>query len=500
MKIVQKSSFVTMLLVSISSLLMGCSGLGKSNASLSTPSRVFAITQYGAIGDGKILNTQAFASAIDACAAAGGGRVEVPAGTFLTGPIVLKSHIDLHVDAGAVVLFSTRFEDYPLVPSNYEGWDAIVCQSPISGDNLEDVSITGPGAFDGQGDHWRPLKKSKISAEHWNEMVKSGGVVNAAGTSWYPSPESRDGEAALKKLRESHKSMNPADYVQFRQLLRPCLLLLSNCSDVTLDGATFRNSPNWNLHVLFCDRVRVQNLNIYNPDYAQNGDGIDMDSCSNVWMHDCKINAGDDGICLKSGKDEEGRRRARPTENILIENCTVGYAHGGFVIGSEMSGGVRNVTCRHCTFNGTLTGLRFKSARGRGGTVENIHVSDIKMNNIVDAAITFDMYYMHAPSATEPTSQPVSDGTPIFRNFDISNIQCQGAASAIVFRGLPEMPLSNVVLNHVQISADHGVSMHDAADITLRDVKVTCRHAPAEAAMNVSDLKTEGFTCELEKK
>ena len=469
-------------------------GNGASSFAATTAAAEFDITHYGAVGDGKTLNTQAFAAAINACATAGGGRVTIPAGTYLTGPIVLKSHIDLHVDAGAVVLFITRFEDYPLVRSNYEGWDTYMCQSPLSGDHVEDISITGPGAFDAQGDRWRPLKKTKCSIEHWNDMVKSGGVVNKDGTFWYPSPEARDGEPALKVLRESHKLSNPADFLRFRQLLRPCLLMLSNCTDITLDGATFKNSPNWNLHLLLCDRVKVQHLNIWNPDYAQNGDGIDMDACRNVQMSDCTVYAGDDGICLKSGKDEEGRRRGMPTENITIDNCTVGYAHGGFVIGSEMSGGVRNVTCTHCTFIGTQTGLRFKSTRGRGGVVENIHVSDIKMTNITEAAITFDMFYTHS----SPTTQPITDGTPIFRNFQISNVECQGAGSAILFRGLPEMPIGKIDMDHVHITADHGVSITDAADITLRDVKVECTASPALIMQNVSSLITDGFTCQLQ--
>jgi polygalacturonase len=469
---------------------------GQSTTPAANPAAAdFDVLNYGAVADGKTLNTDAFRAAIQACAAAGGGRVVVPKGTFYTGPIVLMSHVDLHVDAGALVLFSNKFSDYPLIPVNYEGHDTIRCQSPISGDHLDHVSITGQGTFDAQGDFWRPLKRSKTTQKHWDEMVGSGGVVKADGTTWFPSEAARDGDGKMKKSSNSSKPLDPADYASSHELLRPCLLLLSNCTYVTLDGPTFENSPNWNLHPLLCDHLIVRNLTIFNPEYAQNGDGIDIDSCRDVQMSHCDINAGDDGICLKSGRDEEGRRRGRPTEDVTIDNCTVGYAHGGFVIGSEMSGGVRNVAVSHCTFNGTQTGLRFKSSRGRGGVVENIRISDITMTDILGAAITFDMYY--SAKGGPATSQPVNDGTPIFRQFQISNVTCKGAKSAIFMRGLPEMPLSQISLENVQISAGEGVSITDANDITLRHVKVDCQTKPPSKMTHVTGLITDDFISEI---
>ena len=453
------------------------------------PLRDFGITGYGAIGDGKTMNTDAFKAAIQACADAGGGRVVVPKGTFLTGPIQLQSHIELHVDDGAVVLFSKKFEDYPLAVVNYEGLDTVACRSPIWGDKLEDISITGKGTFDAQGDVWRQLKKNKVSPEYWENLVSSGGVVTDDGSTWYPSLIARDGGPDLKALRQSDHALDPAAYGKFRELLRPTLMFISNSKHVLLDGPTFKNSPNWNLHLMLCDDLTVQNVNIYNPGYAQNGDGIDLDSCSNVVLKDSNINAGDDGICLKSGRDEEGRKRGRPTENVTIDHCTVGEAHGGFVIGSEMSGGVRNVTVTNCTFKGTDNGLRFKSVRGRGGVVENIKVSNINMSNIPGDAITFDMYYMVKGGGKEPTSEPVTDATPIFKNFQIDGITCKGAKKAILIRGLPEMPIEGITLKNVNISADTGISVIDAKNITFENVVVESKDRGAIEKRNVQNFK-----------
>jgi len=232
----------------------------------------------------------------------------------------------------------------------------------------------------------------------------------------------------LQRLREGASkpggdAARVEDYAKFKELLRPPLVLLTECRNVVLDGPTFRNSPNWNVNLNLCENVSLHNLNIYNPAYAQNGDGIDLGSCRNVIVDGCTVDVGDDAICLKSGRDEEGRRRGRPTENVTVRNCTVLHGHGGVVIGSEMSGGVRNVAVTNCVFRDTDTGLRFKTTRGRGGVVENIEISNIAMSNIAGEAITFDMFY----AVKDPRPEPVSERTPVFRQFLIRNVTCDGA-------------------------------------------------------------------------
>ena len=408
--------------------------------------RVVKITDDGAVGDGKTVNTAAIQKAIDDCAAAGGGRVEIPAGTFLTGPFDLRSNIDLHLDAGSELLFSRDFNDYPLVYATFMGKDTVQCRSPITGKNLHDVSITGPGIIDGQGDAWRPLKKSKVTDDQWSQVLKSGGAVDEKEGIWYPTQEAMDAQEPLAALRESDKAPDIEDYRKFRDALRPDMVALEL--------------------------------------WAQNGDGIGFESCQFVLMENSTVYAGDDNIVLKSGKDAEGRRKHQPTENVVIRHCTTGWGHGGFVLGSEMSGDIRDIHIDDCICNGTDVGLRFKSVRGRGGVVEDVHVSHIKMTDIHGPAISFDMYY----EQPYPTPEPLSERTPCFRNFELSDITCDGATQPILIRGLPELPISDIRMEHMKLTAATGASLSEAADVTLRDVHIHAAKGPAFAAANVTGL------------
>jgi polygalacturonase len=452
------------------------------------PARVFNVQQYGAVPDGKTLDTDAIAKAIATCSAAGGGRVEFPAGTYLTGPIKLASNLDLHVDYGALVLFSRNHEDYPLILTHYEGLPAIRCQSPLFGENLQNISITGNGVFDGQGETWRPAKESKLPDEAWSELKAQGGYVDDSGT-WWPSKGAFDGMTAVPRLQANAQSQ-ASDYQPYRDFLRPTLVEISECKNVKLDGPTFRNSPAWNLHILLSDNVTVRNVTSFNPWWAQNGDGMDLDSCRHVLVENSTFNVGDDGICLKSGKDEEGRKLGRPTEDVRIIHDTVYRGHGGVVIGSEMSGGVRNVDAENCYFDGTDIGLRFKSTRGRGGVVEDITANNIDMKDIAGPAISFDMFYM----VRNPQPEPVSERTPRFQSFTIKNINCEGAQSAMLIRGLPEMPVEGITLQNVKIAAKTGVDLVDAKDITLDNVQVAAASGPWLTQKDVSNLKTEQET------
>jgi DNA sulfur modification protein DndE len=454
--------------------------------------RSWSVTDFGGVGDGKAMNTDAFRKTIEACANAGGGRVLVPAGTYLTGPIELKSGVDLHVAAGATIQFSHNLDDFPLVASEYEGRGTVQARSPIWGEKLRDVSITGAGTIDGAGEAWRPLKKSKVTPEHWERVTKGGGVVEPDGKTWWPSRAAMEGQRELQRLREGDSRPGAAaprveEYAKFKELLRPQMVLLTECRNVVLDGPTFRNSPNWNINLNLCENVRLRNLSIYNPAYAQNGDGMDLGSCRNVLVEDCTVDVGDDAICLKSGRDEEGRRRGKPTENVTVRNCTVLHGHGGVVIGSEMSGGVRNVSVINCVFKGTDTGLRFKTTRGRGGVVENVEVSNVAMSDIAGEAITFDMFY----AVKDPRPEPVSERTPVFRQFYIRNVTCDGAKQAMAVRGLPELPIEGLTFERVRITADEGAMFVDARDVVLRDVQIRSRQSPPLQFQNVRNLTTE---------
>ncbi|MBS1655112.1 MAG: glycoside hydrolase family 28 protein, partial [Bacteroidetes bacterium] len=443
-------------------------------------SAIFNIKNFGAKDDGLTLNTKAINDAISACNKKGGGKVLIPAGFWLTGPIVLQSNVELHLEKGALLQFTKDFDQYRMVKANWEGLPQMRNQSPISATNAVNIGITGSGVIDGNGDAWRMVKKDKLTESQWDKLVKSGGIVGEDKKTWYPSAKSKKG-SELKNPGVISPEKDEAFYNSIKDFLRPNLLLLSNCKNILLEGVTFQNSPAWCLHPLMCENLTVRNVYAKNPWYAQNGDGIDIESCKNVLVESSTFDVGDDGICVKSGRDAEGRKRGMPTENLVVRNCIVYHAHGGFVIGSEMSGGAKNIYVSNCTFIGTDVGLRFKTTRGRGGVVEKIYVNNINMKDIAGEAILFDMYYMAkdpVPLAGEKRELPkvefktVDESTPQFRNFRISNIVCDGAAKAVFFRGLPEMHVKDVVLENMILQADKGIDIQESSDITLRNVKV----------------------------
>lgn len=466
----------------------------------SFPADTFNILSYGAKGDGIRLNTQSIHDAIQACHDKGGGVVLIPGGLWLTGPIVLQSHVNLHVTRGAILLFSDDFNQYPLVESNYEGRRAFRCQSPITGSDLENIAITGRGVIDGSGDAWRMVKKGKMTASQWDKLAASGGIVSKDGNTWYPSEKSLRG-SLTKEAGVAANGKTATDMDSIKDFLRPNLLSIFRCKKVLLEGVTFQNSPAWCLHPLLCEDLTVRDIYAKNPWYAQNGDGIDVESCRHVVIEGSTFDVGDDGICMKSGRDEEGRKRNAPTEDVLIRNCVVYHAHGGFVIGSEMSGGVRHIDVHDCSFIGTDVGLRFKTTRGRGGMVNDIRVSRINMRNIAGDAILFDMYYAAqdpVPLAGEKrkappvVTYPVTDGTPQFRDFHISDIYCNGAQRAIFVRGLPEMSIRDITLDSIVIKAKSGMVCEQGDSIRLQNV--TLLTDQGDPVISLKDCKHMRFS------
>jgi len=443
----------------------------------------FFITKFGAKADGVTLNTKAINDAIDACNKKGGGVVVIPSGLWMTGPVVLKSNVNLHLQKGSLLLFTKDFDQYPLVQGNWEGIPQMRNQSPLSATNANNIGITGYGVIDGNGDAWRQVRKDKLTESQWKKLVSSGGVVSEDGKSWYPS-EKWLKASKMKNPGEITPDKTPEFYNSIKDFLRPNLLVFSQCKKVLLEGVTFQNSPAWCLHPLMCEDLTVRYVTVINPWYAQNGDGIDVESCKNVLIESSSFTCGDDGLCMKSGRDEAGRKRGMPVENVIIRDCKVYQAHGGFVIGSEMSGGARNIWVSNCTFMGTDVGLRFKTTRGRGGIVENIHVDNIQMKDIAGDAILFDMYYM----AQDPVAMagekrelpkvqtlPVTDATPQFRNFIVKNVVCNGASKGIFIRGIPEMHVKDVVLENITLQADKGIDCQEASGITFKNVVMLSR-------------------------
>ncbi len=455
------------------------------------PEHSLSLTDSGGVGDGNTLNTKAFARAIETLSSKGGGTVIVPFGVWLTGPIELQSNIRLHLEKGALILFTPDKDAYPLISTIFEGLATMRCQSPISGRNLTNIAITGEGAINGSGDAWRPLKKSKVTESHWKKVVASGGVLKTPDY-WFPSESSLKGEMLSdQNLNVPRKAMTEAEWMEVRDFLRPVMVSLVECKNVFLQGVLFENSPSWNIHPLMCENVIIDGVFVRNPSYSQNGDGIDLESCTNSIIVNSVLDVGDDAICIKSGKDEEGRRRGRPTTNVIVDNCRVFKGHGGFVVGSEMSGGVKNISVTNCSFIGTNIGLRFKSTRGRGGVVENIYVRNVSMYDIVNEAFLFDLYYMGANSET--SAPPVDETTPVFRNIFVRDIVANGASKAMFFNGLPEMNIQNIVVENSSFIAQQGAQLSESTGIRFSNVLISPENGPALKLNNVKNFKSDGI-------
>ena len=446
------------------------------------PDYTVNLKKFGAVGDGVTLNTKAFEKAIAALTKKGGGHLVVPQGVWFTGPIVLKSNIDLHLEVGAVIQFSGDEALYPVIKTSFEGLDTRRCQSPLSANGAENISITGRGVIDGNGQCWRPVKRGKVTDGQWKEVLARPGGVESKKGYWVPNQAYADAEKSANM--NVPKASTDEEWNRIKRFLRPVMVSLVNCKNVLLQGVIFQNSPAWNLHPLMCENIILDDVLARNPSYAQNGDALDLESCRNALIVNSKFDAGDDGICIKSGKDKDGRLRGRPCENVVVDGCTVFAGHGGFVVGSEMSGGVRNILVSNCQFLGTDVGLRFKSTRGRGGIVENIFIDGISMTDIKTDAITFNMYYggksvaemlADGDKPDNVTKQPVTEETPIFRNIDIKNVTCNDAGRAMEFNGLPEMPINGIRLQNIQIQAKADAVFNNCQNIKQRNVHIAVR-------------------------
>lgn len=461
------------------------------------------IVQFGAKTDLFTINTNSINNAIIAMNKKGGGVVLIPSGTWVSGPIVLKSNVNLHIAKNALVIFTPDFSQYPLVESSFEGVDAARCKSPISAENQTNIALTGEGIFDGNGFYWRPLKKEKLSESEWKKhLAKFGGALTEDKKTWYPSKAAAEA-AAKKDIGKLINGKKLADFESIRDFLRPHMVRIANCKRVLIEKITLENSPFWTTHILLSEDISINGLIVKNPWYGANTDAIDFESCKNVLMENCVFDTGDDGITIKSGRDEEGRKRGVPTENVVVNNCTVYHAHGGFVVGSEMSGGAKNLYVSNCTFIGTDIGLRFKTTRGRGGVVENVYVKNIQMKDIIGEAILFDMYYaaqdpivLEGEKREPPKVEilPVTEGTPVFRNFYMDNINCDGASKAVFVRGIPEMPIKNIQLNKLSIKADKGIDIQEAQDVSITNSTIISKDVnPVAYILNSKNIQLENL-------
>jgi len=480
-----KTTIFTALMLTVSSLIYGQTAKTKTFSWNNLPvinkpvfkKDTFNIVKYRAVADGIYLNTDAINNAISDCSKKGGGVVLIPAGLWLSGPIYLKSGVNLHLKQGAFLVFTTDKSKYKIVEGDYEGKSAARNESPINGKNLQNIAITGKGIIDANGDVWRAVSQAKLTASQWKDKLSSGGVLSDDNKTWFPSEQ-------FKEAQQKGKSMllqpgtDLSAFADMKDFLRPNLLVLKNCKKVLIEGVTFQNSPAWCLHPLMCEDLTISGITVKNPHYAQNGDGIDIESCTRFVVENSVLDVGDDAICIKSGKDEEGRKRGIPSAQGIIRGNTVYSGHGAVVIGSEMSGGANNIFIENCTFMGTDKGLRFKSTRGRGGIVEHIYARNLTMKDILQEAIFFDMFYFvkFATDGVRDNSPVVNEGTPIFRNMVFDNITCNGAETAVFIRGLSEMPVQGITIRNSTIAADKGVELTDATQIKFDNVRFVIKN------------------------
>jgi len=358
--------------------------------------------------------------------------------------------------------------------------------SPIYGNGLENVALTGDGVYDGGGDTWRPLKKSKAAPELWNTLLKSDGSISNDGNTYWPTKQAMDGEEYLKNLK-GKQGLTADDYLPARDFMRPTLVSINNSTNILIDGPTFKNAPMFTLNPRDCSNLIIRNVKINNEYYAQNSDGIDLSSCKNAIIYHCTVNAGDDGICMKSSSAKGKVTSDEALQNIIIADCIVYHAHGGFVIGSNTDGGMKNVYVTNCDFVNTDIGIRVKSSRGRGGLVHDIYIDHIYMRDILNEAILFSTYY---EDAKKLENVAVNSLTPRFQDFIISNVYCNNARTAISITGLPEMAVNNIHFSDMVISAKTPVIATDAADITFNNVNIL---SPASTLITLTNAQNFTF-------
>lgn len=413
----------------------------------------YNLKELGADATGKVKCTELINMTIEKAHAEGGGTLFFPAGKYLTAAINLKSNITLNIEIGATLRFSDQFEDY--LPFKRVRWEGIFMNSfapLINAQNAENISITGRGTLDGQGLKWWEFDLPII-----NETRKTGKATNI-------SP-------IQKKWEDDNKDIVVEDYYKRsmeRRFFRPPFIQFLECDNVLIEGVTIKNSPFWTINPVGCNNLVVHGVTILNPSQNPKGpntDGINPSSCKNVRISDCFISVGDDCITIKSGRDADGRKYGKPCENITITNCVMLSGHGGVVIGSEMSGGVKKITISNCVFDGTDAGIRLKASRGRGGIVEEIRVDNIVMNDIQKNAFIFDLFY---DKYSKP--EPVSERTPIFRNIHISNVTGSNIKKIGYITGIEEMPVEEISFSNINLVGQEGFSVKTAKNIQFHNV------------------------------
>lgn len=402
---------------------------------------VYNVLDYGVVGDGVTNNTEAIRALTNKMKKKG-GVLFFPEGKYLTGTIFMHSNMTLTVDSGATILGSNDFDEFPY--------------------------IEGVEGYTREG-HWGLI--SALDCE--NITINGGGVIDARGEAWWKSGKS--------------------------DLVRPRTISFIRCKDISITDINICNSPCWTVHPICCENVTVERVKIQNPYKSPNTDGINPESCKNVKISNCLIDVGDDCVTIKSGTEDDLLQKQYPCEDILVEECVMAHGHGGVVFGSEMSGGVKNVTVKNCVFKNTDRGIRIKTRRFRGGYVRGLNISNIRMDG-VHACITFNTYYncgqwsMPREEIFSPEKKMVNDLTPVLEDVYISNIKARNIKGVGIYMyGLPEMPVRNVTMENIELDIvgnpeglhavlafdrelvkGEGIFLENVAGIAMRNVAVRC--------------------------
>ena len=409
------------------------------------PNREFDITKSGAVGDNRTDNTDAFRKAIAACVAAGGGRVIVPRGEFVTGAIHLRSKVNLHLTAGATVRFSRDTSKYPTVLTRFEGVELMNFSPFIYAFEQENLAITGEGTLDGNAD-----------TDHWWDWKNH-------------TQTRRDSSAPLNDrdiLFQMAEKGTPVEQRVFGQghYLRPQFIEPYRCKNVLIEGVTLTGSPMWQVHPVLCTNVTVRGLKI-NAD-GPNTDGCDPECCSDVLIKECLFNTGDDCIAIKSGRNADGRRVNVPSQNIIVQDCHMKNGHGGVTIGSEISGGVRNVFADNCQMDSPLlySALRIKNNAARGGDIENIHARNITIGQLSQAAVTIDFYYEEGEKGSY---------RPVVKGVSVNGMKTQKTKYAVYLRGFKTDPIDKISLTNCDFEGvSQGSIVENVNNISLQNVVV----------------------------
>jgi hypothetical protein len=440
----------------------------------------YDVTRFGAVGNGRTPNAAALQKAVDACGAAGGGTVVVPPGRYLTGAVSLRSHVHLHLSAGATLVASPRFDEYPPLRGRYEGIERTVHASLLTGVDLENVAITGPGTIDGQGEPW------------WRA------------------------DEATRKLRVDAKLPREADNPPGAPLRWPRagVITLLRCRNVSVGGLTISDGAGCNVHLVYCTDVVVDGVTTgqSRPAHGTDADAILVDSSKRVRIANCALSAGGDCVGIKSGYNEDGRRVGLPSEEVLVTNCQMFGGACAVGIGSETSGGLANILITNCVIRDCTRGVHVRSPRGRGAAVEKLRVSNVVFDGIEEMAVKVSHYYdsvkmeghdLHGSPASRQNLEiarsrkaPIDAGTPSFRDFSFSGLTLGRVREVAVVEGLPERFIRGLRFDDVTVAhARGGITCAMVADVSISNFSAGSLDGPAVDARDVERLEVHQLRC-----